>query len=219
MQDTIQTSLSTEVEGVKPPANDPESDSSVADENHTILTETTSDGGKASSEDVSTKDALGSPDSGGKETKTRFPRTIIKPAQFETLRTAFDACSKPTRQERERISRETGLSMRVIQVWFQNRRSKEKRMLQLQQSLMGRCHAFYTYPAWQDRNQETDSLQGSDFTFHTFPSSQWQVKVEEQLPTPELANLQGKHPGVCVCVCVIMKRKCWTNGNYNKQHK
>jgi hypothetical protein len=39
---------------------------------------------------------------------------------------------------REQLAKETGLNMRVIQVWFQNKRSKEKRMHQLRyMSAMG----------------------------------------------------------------------------------
>lgn len=48
--------------------------------------------------------------------KRRGPRTTIKAKQLETLKAAFAATPKPTRHIREQLSRETGLSMRVIQV-------------------------------------------------------------------------------------------------------
>nr|ACI49225.1 hypothetical protein Csp3_JD05.010 [Caenorhabditis angaria] len=63
--------------------------------------------------------------------KRRGPRTTIKAKQLETLKSAFAATPKPTRHIREQLAQETGLNMRVIQVWFQNRRSKERRMKQL----------------------------------------------------------------------------------------
>uniref|UniRef100_A0A8C4Q984 LIM/homeobox protein Lhx5 n=1 Tax=Eptatretus burgeri TaxID=7764 RepID=A0A8C4Q984_EPTBU len=63
--------------------------------------------------------------------KRRGPRTTIKAKQLETLRAAFAATPKPSRHVREQLAQETGLNMRVIQVWFQNRRSKERRMKQL----------------------------------------------------------------------------------------
>uniref|UniRef100_A0A8R1HN58 Homeobox domain-containing protein n=2 Tax=Caenorhabditis japonica TaxID=281687 RepID=A0A8R1HN58_CAEJA len=63
--------------------------------------------------------------------KRRGPRTTIKAKQLETLKNAFAATPKPTRHIREQLAAETGLNMRVIQVWFQNRRSKERRMKQL----------------------------------------------------------------------------------------
>ncbi|BHF65568.1 LIM/homeobox protein Lhx1 [Sparganum proliferum] len=69
--------------------------------------------------------------SGGLLTKRRGPRTTIKAKQLDTLKSAFSTTPKPTRHIRERLAQETGLSMRVIQVWFQNRRSKERRMKQL----------------------------------------------------------------------------------------
>nr|CAB3263426.1 LIM/homeobox protein Lhx5 [Phallusia mammillata] len=64
-------------------------------------------------------------------TKRRGPRTTIKAKQLDALKAAFAATPKPTRHIREQLARDTGLSMRVIQVWFQNRRSKERRMKQL----------------------------------------------------------------------------------------
>lgn len=74
-------------------------------------------------------------------TKRRGPRTTIKAKQLETLKAAFAATPKPTRHIREQLANETGLNMRVIQVWFQNRRSKERRMKQLN-SLGARRHFF-----------------------------------------------------------------------------
>ncbi|CAF1580372.1 unnamed protein product [Rotaria sp. Silwood1] len=54
-------------------------------------------------------------------------RTTIKPQQLEILCKAFDSCSKPNKTQREQLVADTGLSLRVIQVWFQNRRSKERK--------------------------------------------------------------------------------------------
>ena len=67
----------------------------------------------------------------GKDGRRRGPRTTIKAKQLEVLKNCFDQNPKPTRLMREQLAKDTGLSMRVIQVWFQNKRSKEKRMHQL----------------------------------------------------------------------------------------
>ncbi|KAK0425541.1 hypothetical protein QR680_009252 [Steinernema hermaphroditum] len=77
-----------------------------------------------------TKMGSGSNDESAAAAKRRGPRTTIKAKQLETLKTAFAATPKPTRHIREQLANETGLNMRVIQVWFQNRRSKERRMKQ-----------------------------------------------------------------------------------------
>ncbi|TSL34521.1 LIM/homeobox protein Lhx1 [Bagarius yarrelli] len=74
--------------------------------------------------------------------KRRGPRTTIKAKQLETLKAAFAATPKPTRHIREQLAQETGLNMRVIQVWFQNRRSKERRMKQLS-ALGARRHVLF----------------------------------------------------------------------------
>ncbi|XP_046328351.1 LIM/homeobox protein Lhx3-like [Haliotis cracherodii] len=56
------------------------------------------------------------------------PRTTITAKQLEALKRAYNESPKPARHVREQLSTETGLDMRVVQVWFQNRRAKEKRL-------------------------------------------------------------------------------------------
>lgn len=70
--------------------------------------------------------------------KRRGPRTTIKSKQLDILKAAFKSNQKPTRNIREQLATETGLNMRVIQVWFQNRRSKERRMTQMKLANRGR---------------------------------------------------------------------------------
>lgn len=60
----------------------------------------------------------------GKKHKTR---TSINPHQLDILLEAYAREQKPSKQMREDLMAKTGLDMKVIQVWFQNRRSKEKR--------------------------------------------------------------------------------------------
>ncbi|XP_067014818.2 LIM/homeobox protein Lhx1 [Anabrus simplex] len=81
-----------------------------------------------------------SPDDGNAGSKRRGPRTTIKAKQLEILKNAFSQTPKPTRHIREQLAKETGLPMRVIQVWFQNKRSKERRLKQL--TSMGRGPFF-----------------------------------------------------------------------------
>ena len=48
--------------------------------------------------------------------KKRGPKTTIKAKQLEVLKAAFSQMCKPTRSVREKLTEETGLSVRVIQV-------------------------------------------------------------------------------------------------------
>ncbi|XP_069820216.1 LIM/homeobox protein Lhx5 [Dendropsophus ebraccatus] len=102
-------------------------------------------------------------------TKRRGPRTTIKAKQLETLKAAFAATPKPTRHIREQLAQETGLNMRVIQVWFQNRRSKERRMKQLS-ALGARRHAFFRSPRRMrplgGRLDESDILGSGPYSYY-----------------------------------------------------
>jgi len=52
------------------------------------------------------------------------PRTILTSQQRDDFKAAFEITPKPCRKVREQLSNDTGLSVRVVQVWFQNQRAK-----------------------------------------------------------------------------------------------
>ncbi|CAG0925282.1 unnamed protein product, partial [Notodromas monacha] len=56
------------------------------------------------------------------------PRTILTSAQRRQFKASFEVSPKPCRKVREALAKETGLSVRVVQVWFQNQRAKMKKM-------------------------------------------------------------------------------------------
>ncbi|CAL4103650.1 unnamed protein product, partial [Meganyctiphanes norvegica] len=60
------------------------------------------------------------------ELNGKRPRTTINARQLEKLKAAYSKCSKPPRHVREQLASDTGLDMRVVQVWFQNRRRRFK---------------------------------------------------------------------------------------------
>ncbi|KAL4656075.1 LIM/homeobox protein Lhx4-like [Arapaima gigas] len=64
----------------------------------------------------------------GSESGGKRPRTTINAEHLETLKDAYKTWPAPKRQVRRQLSAETGLDMRVVQVWFQNCRAKEKRL-------------------------------------------------------------------------------------------
>ena len=59
---------------------------------------------------------------------TKRPRTILNAVQRYDFREAFKLSQKPCRKVREHLASRTGLSVRVVQVWFQNERAKVKKI-------------------------------------------------------------------------------------------
>ena len=56
------------------------------------------------------------------------PRTILTSTQRRQFKASFEVSPKPCRKVREGLAKETGLSVRVVQVWFQNQRAKMKKI-------------------------------------------------------------------------------------------
>ena len=54
-------------------------------------------------------------------------RTSINPKQLVVLQATYEKEPRPSRAMREELAAQTGLTAKVIQVWFQNRRSKDKK--------------------------------------------------------------------------------------------
>lgn len=48
------------------------------------------------------------------------PRTILTSSQRRQFKASFEMSPKPCRKIREALAKDTGLSVRVVQVWFQN---------------------------------------------------------------------------------------------------
>ncbi|XP_035191825.1 insulin gene enhancer protein ISL-2 [Oxyura jamaicensis] len=73
--------------------------------------------------------------------KTTRVRTVLNEKQLHTLRTCYAANPRPDALMKEQLVEMTGLSPRVIRVWFQNKRCKDKKksilMKQLQQQQHG----------------------------------------------------------------------------------
>ncbi|XP_069051810.1 LIM homeobox transcription factor 1-alpha [Lepisosteus oculatus] len=77
------------------------------------------------------------PGKGGEDSKehkrSKRPRTILTTQQRRAFKASFEVSSKPCRKVRETLAAETGLTVRVVQVWFQNQRAKMKKIARRQQ--------------------------------------------------------------------------------------
>jgi len=63
----------------------------------------------------------------GSDQKTTRIRTVLNEKQLHTLRTCYGANPRPDALMKEQLVEMTGLSSRVIRVWFQNKRCKDKK--------------------------------------------------------------------------------------------
>jgi len=98
------------------------------------------------------------------EHKPTRVRTVLNEKQLTTLRNCYNANPRPDALLKERLVEMTGLSARVIRVWFQNKRCKDKKkqimMKQIQQQEKVRSfiyiplgiffillHTFHTFEA------------------------------------------------------------------------
>lgn len=87
------------------------------------------------------KSNAGVPGGGGDGKPTRV-RTVLNEKQLHTLRTCYAANPRPDALMKEQLVEMTGLSPRVIRVWFQNKRCKDKKKTilmkqQMQQEKVG----------------------------------------------------------------------------------
>ncbi|XP_076271579.1 Zn finger homeodomain 2 isoform X2 [Rhynchophorus ferrugineus] len=75
--------------------------------------------------------------SGGSQGGTKRFRTQMSPVQVKIMKSLFGDYKTPTMAECESLGREIGLPKRVVQVWFQNARAKEKKSKMALQKVLG----------------------------------------------------------------------------------
>ncbi|CAB1341165.1 unnamed protein product [Coregonus sp. 'balchen'] len=83
---------------------------------------------------------------------TRRPRTHLSCLQLSILQSCYETCAHPNALECEAVGTELGLPLKVVQIWFQNTRAKEKRW-RLQQEKLS--------PVSSDPSQKVDMSSGS----------------------------------------------------------
>ena len=74
-------------------------------------------------------------------------RTVLTEKQLSLLKSCYAANPRPDALMKEQLVEMTGLSPRVVRVWFQNKRCKDKKKLSLQKSKVSSRHATSGRPA------------------------------------------------------------------------
>ncbi|KAJ8337241.1 hypothetical protein SKAU_G00384610 [Synaphobranchus kaupii] len=82
----------------------------------------------------------------------RRPRTHLTSLQVSIMQSCYETCPHPNALECETIGTELGLPLKVVQIWFQNTRAKEKRW-RLQQQKQS--------PGTMDSSKKVDTSSGS----------------------------------------------------------
>ncbi|OCT85245.1 LIM homeobox transcription factor 1-alpha [Xenopus laevis] len=142
-----------------------------------LVSPAASDSGKSEDEEDSGKfdDSKGAED-GKDQKRPKRPRTILTTQQRRAFKASFEVSSKPCRKVRETLAAETGLSVRVVQVWFQNQRAKMKKLArrqqQQQQQQQQDQHNPSRIPSAQTHNSSSSSIEGIMNVFTTLPQQQ-----------------------------------------------
>jgi len=103
-------------------------------------------------------DSCGSTDTPSKKRKSKRNRTTFADEQIHVLQANFQLDCNPDGQDLERIAEISGLSKRVVQVWFQNARARNKKYINKSR---GTCHPS---------NLSTENTLDINIAFSTFYS-------------------------------------------------
>uniref|UniRef100_A0A3B4DGU3 LIM homeobox transcription factor 1, alpha n=1 Tax=Pygocentrus nattereri TaxID=42514 RepID=A0A3B4DGU3_PYGNA len=142
------------------------------DYQHSLSSPATSDSGRSEDEDdddeesslkaAGERNAVGD----GELKRPKRPRTILTTQQRRAFKASFEVSSKPCRKVRETLAAETGLSVRVVQVWFQNQRAKMKKLARRQQQQQQQCQS-----PQEQRDTQTLPTGTKPHSLHTSPLS------------------------------------------------
>ncbi|XP_060107010.1 LIM/homeobox protein Lhx3 [Heteronotia binoei] len=145
------------------------------------------------------------------ESTAKRPRTTITAKQLETLKNAYNNSPKPARHVREQLSSETGLDMRVVQVWFQNRRAKEKRLKK--DAGRQRWGQYFRNMKRSRGNSKSDkeSLQDQG------PDSDAEVSFTDEPSISEISHSNGIYSNLSE-TSPALGRQAGTNGSFSLEH-
>ena len=84
------------------------------------------------------------------EHKPTRVRTVLNEKQLHTLRTCYNANPRPDALMKEQLVEMTNLSPRVIRVWFQNKRCKDKKRSILMKQMQQQQHEKVRFTLYGD---------------------------------------------------------------------
>ncbi|XP_071844976.1 insulin gene enhancer protein isl-1-like [Apostichopus japonicus] len=148
-----------------------------------------------------------------KQEKPTRVRTVLNEKQLHTLRTCYNANPRPDALMKEQLVEMTGLSPRVIRVWFQNKRCKDKKrnayMKQMAEQQASkdpsrRIQSFNGVPmvASSPVRHEAQMPQGSQVEVQSYQQPPWKALSDfalqsdiEQPPFQQLVNFSEQNLG------------------------
>ncbi|EPQ16604.1 LIM homeobox transcription factor 1-alpha [Myotis brandtii] len=120
----------------------------------------------------------GAAEDGKDHKRPKRPRTILTTQQRRAFKASFEVSSKPCRKVRETLAAETGLSVRVVQVWFQNQRAKMKKLARRQQQQQDQQNTQRLSSA-QTNGGGSTGLEGIMSPYTALPTPQQLLAMEQ----------------------------------------
>ncbi|XP_066481640.1 LIM homeobox transcription factor 1-alpha [Tiliqua scincoides] len=148
-----------------------------------LVSPAASDSGKSDDEENLCKmgEGAGKASEENKDQKRpKRPRTILTTQQRRAFKASFEVSSKPCRKVRETLAAETGLSVRVVQVWFQNQRAKMKKLARRQQQQQQDQQSTQRLSSGQTSNGSNTGLEGIMNSYTTVPPPPQQMLALDQ---------------------------------------
>ncbi|XP_011380806.1 LIM homeobox transcription factor 1-alpha [Pteropus vampyrus] len=150
-----------------------------------LVSPAASDSGKSDDEESLCKSAhgagKGAAEDGKDHKRPKRPRTILTTQQRRAFKASFEVSSKPCRKVRETLAAETGLSVRVVQVWFQNQRAKMKKLARRQQQQQQDQQNSQRLSSAQTNGGAGAGLDGIMNPYTALPTAQQLLAIEQSV--------------------------------------
>jgi hypothetical protein len=152
------------------------------------------------------------------KSKKRTPRTKFTEKQTALMLNIFAQTPRPTRLMREQMAKETSLPIRCIQIWFQNKRSKEKRqhhkrfMTSTVTSVNGLgWYQYHQQPQYQQPQAQTMASPPNSSPSHLYPTPPPSDYI------PPLASPQEVYQAPPSFEAAIMNSNCYPSPPWNME--